>query len=416
MNKYTIRQYFNIVFVLIAFLFLLSISIPYYLGQSYKFLSLLIGISIVVYLFVNKPIVVDSIFIYGFGFFILWLALSLLSYGWANSKSRVLLYSLRNINYVLIFFLLSQFLTNKRNFKFLRIFFTGFTVFLIIIAFWELFTWNHLPLSRFVKKDILTFKSTTIFTNENDFAAALLMYIPIAFYYLKKNIHVVFRILINFMMVVIFFFFVINGARLAIIGFAIFLAYHWIFHTKSKTKITSLFIILALFLVFLLIFSNYFQLFYEYLRFELETLQTDQTRVFMSSTDIRIALIKKSIELCKKSYLMGVGSGNYEAYMNYHSKILTGGSFNPHNLFFEILANNGLIIFFLFTVLIFYSFRDYIYSFIKTKNYLYYHYASMIFTFLLASTLPSSISGYFYFWMYLSYFILGLREKQFEEK
>jgi O-antigen ligase len=344
------------------------------------------------------------------GFFLFWLCWGLFSILWSLNQQVVISYSFYNIIYLTLALLFSQETTGVKFFSFVRYFLTIEVLLLIAIAIWEITTWNHLPNSRFIKKDITTFKPTAVFTNENDLASALLLYLPIALYYLRTATRIVVKLLMIGIMILSAAIVVINGARLAMLIMAFVLSIFWIFLSSKKMKIVTILAFLVLCVILLSFWGTYVNVFIEFVKLQMESFSSEAASVYTSPTAIRVELIKKAIDMLFKSHLIGVGSGNFDYYMNPVETIDTGGVIKNHNLTLEIMSNNGLILAVYFTVLLFISGWKYLYTAVHNRSYMAFHYLMVLFVFVFCSVIPSSIMGYHIFWIGLMYILFGYRE------
>lgn len=340
-----------------------------------------------------------------FFFFISWLCLSLVSYLWAKDKTRVIESSFLIFIDLTIFFFVNRMLKNENSFKVFIYIVLGITSILLIIAFWELFTWNHLSVSRFVKKNMISFIPTGPFTNENDLASIFLLNSTIFLFSIKKFKNIIIKSIFIVAIIVSFIIIIIQGARIAIIIFGINLLIYVLIFIKHKSKIK---LILFAMICILIISSMYvveYELFKKVFFKQIESISSDRQRLYRSSLDIRIELVKKAIYLAHKSYYLGVGAGNYESNMTYEKTINTGGIVNSHNFAFELLATSGLLVFLYFIIILFYLVSKFVLLLnYKADDLLYVGFFTLI-TFCFAIALPSSIIRYNFYWVYFAFII-----------
>jgi teichuronic acid biosynthesis protein TuaE len=372
--------------------------------------SVIVGLYLIAMISGHRKFFYDKQALLILGFFLFWLCWGLLSIIWALNQQVVISYSFYNMIFLTLALLFSQETISHHFFGFVRTFLTLEVLILIAVALWEIMTWNHLPNSRFVKKDITTFKPTAVFTNENDLASALLLYYPIALYYLRNAKQVIIKILMIAIMVVSAAIVIVNGARLAMLIMAVVLSLYWIFFSSKKVKIATVVIVLLLFIFLLNFYQTYVNIAIEFIQLQMESFSSEAASVYTSPTAIRVELIKKAIDMLFKSHLIGVGSGNFDYYMNPVETIDTGGVIKNHNLTLEIMSNNGLILAVYFTVLLFISGWKYLYTAVHNRSYMAFHYLMVLFVFVFCSVIPSSIMGYHIFWIGLMYILFGYRE------
>ena len=202
---------------------------------------------------------------------------------------------------------------------------------------------------------------------------------------------------------------IIQGARIAILifGFNLLIYVLFFINLRSKTKLI-LFAVICLIIISSLYTVEY-DIFKKVFLKQFESLSTDQQRVYRSSLDIRLELLKRAIDLAHKSYYFGVGAGNFEPNMTYEKTINTGGIVNSHNFIFELLATSGILIFIYFVIILFF----FLFRFIQLIRYnsqnILYVGLFLVVTFYFAIILPSSILRYNFYWVYFA-FIFSILE------
>ncbi|MCF7813682.1 MAG: O-antigen ligase family protein [Candidatus Cloacimonetes bacterium] len=405
---------FRTITVILYGLFLLSIIYPTIHKPGLMLSIIVFCLYFIVMFFWERSIIYDSksvIINLFFGFWIIW---TLLSMFWAINQDVITTYLIYNIFYFTIAFIFSQESTLKNFFDYIRFFFTLVIILYLAISIWEMLTWNHLPNSRFVKMQVFTFKPTAVFSNENDNASILMLYFPIGLFYLKRSKNIIVKFVSIAMMFLSLFIIILNGARLAILTIFLILPLYWLFFTGKLTKIlTIIFLILAL-LIVSFYWTDHYYLAKDYIEFQFSTLSTETQNVLSSSIEVRIELMNKSFDALIKTWGFGVGSGNFDFFMNPVKSIKTGGIIKNHNLFLEILSNNGIILAVTFIYLIVSSGIFYLKMVFK-KSELGLHYLLMILFFIASSIIPSSIMGYHIFWIMLIYALFGYREVHIEK-
>lgn len=265
----------------------------------------------------------------------------------------------------------------------------------IIICFWELSTFNHLPsqyfenLPEYSKYSL----STTAFSgNPNNFSVFLILS-SISLYYLWEYLNIYFKTIITFSIfiinpVIIF----LNESRLALIIYLFLMVYFFYKFIKinSQVKIIIFFLISILSLNFK-VFIDYF----EAIDLAKHIIQEDTLND--DSNSVRFTHFKNFIYYMEDKLGLGLGPGQYEVLGNAHPyKVIIS---NPHNLFLEIGLNFGIYILLLFCILLLFKLVFYF-----NKNQLFF-----IFCFLFVFTTPinSSYLNDNLTWMYLALIFNG---------
>jgi teichuronic acid biosynthesis protein TuaE len=186
---------------------------------------------------------------------------------------------------------------------------------------------------------------------------------------------------------------------------AAFLAYFIIVQTNWKSKLVLL---LAASLLAGGIYARYnreARLLYRVLKSQVGTLSTEQTSIYMSSIQIRVQLIKETLDMATRSGFIGVGGGNYEPHMQGDAIYRTAGITNAHNYFMELLGNWGLPGLFGFLYLYLYWLAGLWKLYRKStgadrQRYLMYLISLLLF--VPASSVPSSIRWDYFVWIYFA--------------
>ena len=181
-----------------------------------------------------------------------------------------------------------------------------------------------------------------------------------------------------------------------------------------KTKIITLFVIVVILITVMILSPQLMNALIVVINGEFSSLTLTEQSVYTSSIHIRLRLIKIGFRFLVDSYLLGIGSGNFEAHMNLSEMTETGNIFNPHNLFLEIGVNNGVIVLAFFVFLYIKQIMHLLKLYKQNKSSLTLHYLILGFTFIIAASASSSISGYYLFWIFLFYFFFGYREIEAE--
>lgn len=394
----------NILYFLSGMLIFLAFF-PYY--YKFFYLILLISISYVLFLFlIKKEQFASSRYTsYFLLFFVFWLVYSMITILWARDGDRVLTGTLWIAIYALIFLFSIRLLEGYNGIRRFYVIIYLSSLVLFIIAIWEMITWQHLPSSRFVKSNLISFIPTGPFTNENDFASILLLNIPFYLFAMKafKNRIVKLVSFIFFLFSVILI--IIQGARIGLLICTTLFIFYFIFFVKFKYKILSIIVLVSIILLTAHFLTFEYEVFNYMLEKQISSISQDQHRSYLSSFSIRLLLIDNAVNMFINSYFFGVGTANYEANMVKMDYMRKGGIVNSHNFFFELLATNGLGIFLGFILLLLFTVVNLIKLLkLETQHKAYiYNAIFVIFAFSFSVILPSSILAYFFYWPYLAF-------------
>lgn len=292
-------------------------------------------------------------------FFFIYITISLFWSSNLNEGYKELIYYFIHIFLFLTIVVFSRYSNNP-----FRAITLGWVIVFIVtfpIALYEIFLNVHLPISKFSSDKVINLGSGL--TNNKKFASATFehynTYVTVLVYsfpFLLINLlrkSSVFKQIINWILVLILLFIVIvNASRGGILAIAVVLIVFFVFYSKNvnyRYKIPSYLIVFFLFCISIYFFENIFN----QLLFRLETKDN------FFSDENRLFLFYASFELLSKTYFMGTGIGGIHISMSNIGSNIT----IPHNLFLEVLVQHGIILFFLFLLLIWsiikFSFSNY---------------------------------------------------------
>jgi teichuronic acid biosynthesis protein TuaE len=278
----------------------------------------------------------------------LWLCYSFISLAWAISKFD----GVRNIillfNGISMIFFLVHYFRDLNGLK--RLYFLWMLIFaaLLLVGIWEVTTGNHLTTSALSQEERLwmLFAPTTVFTNQNDYAAFIVLTLPMLISFIRyypKSTARVFGII-----------FFITGSlllietisRICYVAAFLGMAFWVIFFLRLKAK----FMLLSLTILFAVIVLVAFPIQTRYFLDKVETQVVSMPSTLfpneaIESEGVRLRLIRNALYFSALSAGFGVGAGNFEYYME-NFKIYPAYHFtNAHNWWVEILTNYGMFIF-----------------------------------------------------------------------
>ena len=311
---------------------------------------------------------------------------------------------------------------------------------LSVIALMEIFCGIHLSGSRYAYPILIKdwgykvvwgmtsetlFLPTTIFYGVNDFAAFLAIFFPL-FFVNKTNTkkekirNIVMMIIIVFLLVIgdaniallavimsIVFMAVLNGVDRYVIGqlLGVVCMQHWISNLLGTAII---------YLKKRLANCENLQHYVENFGRDIKGIQmgavnefSEMTQVVISQVETakkgsgslytRIMLMQDALDMWLASHLMGVGPKGFSNYLKRY-----GGRtkfVNPHNYWFEILAQYGIFVFIAYVGILFTIFLKNMKSYLQNKDFILMQIMCIIVSYIIASVAPSNFLGYSYQWV-----------------
>lgn len=402
-KSFQIKNYFlsklEILSLALFFIFFFFQAFPFYIGPLkvfYYYPALIfiyiIGLQIAGY----QKFIASKEYILIYTVFALWIFYTAISIFWSiDHQEAIRMVFLRFISFF-CFYVMTQFFTNNKRITFFELFVIISLIFNIFLAFYSVTTLQHLPTSKQYGR--IHFVPTGAFFNENDFASALLICTPVLFFIkgkIKQHIAAVI-ILILFLVISI------QGARLILIAYIPFMIWFLYKKTHILFKISTLVLTVSLVSYILMNYSMIRFMVNKQIDEHILSFGTELQSQRLGSMEIRVELYKIALEKFTESKGLGVGAGNIESTLSPYRTIPTTGIPNIHSLFFETLANEGVIG---FSCLIFITF----YSLLILKKIRFYDGSSkykilcVVLFFVFSVSVPSSIKGVYIYWTMLGY-------------
>jgi len=181
----------------------------------------------------------------------------------------------------------------------------------------------------------------------NYFAISLLPFLGITFYNVtveKKKILKIFSLIIS---IALFLALVITFSRAGLIGFFVMIL---IMTLKAKRKMKASFLLLLALIILINVLPGKV-----WERFEKTNIEGPSSDGDIASTKRRLMLAKAAVKMFVDHPLFGVGVGNYYFECKKYEPIWAG---RAHSMYLETLAELGIVGFFLFLCMLFYTFRS----------------------------------------------------------
>lgn len=349
----------------------------YFISPQLQFLRLFSVLFFVFFILYFNRFSVKKYLFYFFLLFFLYLTLILLS----STRNISFFYINALINCFMLFlivFNLSVFFTKLEKGCVTKSLLKVIYIYLILcnlVAFWEILTQNHLPVSKFSDPDhnyILLYIPTTFFTNENDYMCVYLLLFLLVFSikkdFLSERLNFFDFILLLLLTVQTF----ITGARIVQLCLILFFFIHFI-QTKPKFLFFSIGVCFIFYLLYFDLINN--------------TLTSSFSN--HGSNEIRknlYILALKSLFSFKSTILLGYGTdGAFNYYRNIKTELFLGGIEAPHNYLFEIILNAGFIYSLVFICAIFYIFLV-----LRSKKYYYFSSIVLLYFVILCASAAST--------------------------
>jgi teichuronic acid biosynthesis protein TuaE len=281
-------------------------------------------------------------------YFAIWLGYAFVSVMWAADQVAAIKNIIFLFTGVSIIFFLVYFFRNLNTLKWLYLLWLLIFVVLIPIGIWEVTTGNHLATSTLLdqERSWVRFAPTTVFTNQNDYAAFIALTIPMILMWIRYYSKLYIRILGVLVLIVSLFLLIMTTSRSCYVAVLAGLVFWFIFLLQLKTKLMTLVTVTALCILLLLAFPDWLKGTFSFVQTEISSIEGVVSATDDSSSVVkRRNLIKNAIYFTVQSAGFGVGAGNAEYYMERYSIYPTGRITNVHNWWAEILANYGIFIF-----------------------------------------------------------------------
>lgn len=281
-------------------------------------------------------------------YFAIWLGYAFVSIMWAADQIA----AIRNVIFLFtgisIIFFLVYYMRDINHLHYLYWIWISIFIVLIPVGLWEITTGNHLVVSNLIEEDRpwVTFTPTTVFGNQNDYAAFIVLAIPMIITAIRYYSKLYIRVLGVFVLLCGLLLLIMTTSRSCYLALFTGLAFWFIFLLNLRKKLKTLALVTTICCLIIFAFSSYIQDTFLLVQDQISSISNiiDQSDDLGSDVG-RLNLIKNALHFTTQSAGFGVGAGNAEYYMENHSIFPTGGITNVHNWWAEILTNYGIFIF-----------------------------------------------------------------------
>ena len=279
----------------------------------------------------------------------LWLGYAFISLLWAASKTDAIRHIILLFMGMSVIFFMVYYLRDLDQVT--CVFYIWMLIFaaLIPVGFWEVTSGMHLYVSK-LEEEIrhrFLFAPTTVFYNQNDYAAYLAISLSMILAWIRYLQNVFKRIFVGFIFVAGIWLLILTLSRSCYIALLMAVAFWFLFLLKFTKKVKA-FVVTGLFVlaIYSLIPGQIVSVATTAIS-QIKSLQSisfTQGNALYSGT-VRASMIKISFYSVLDSAGFGVGAGNIEDYFQNSPNSYMSGKANVHNWWMEILANYGVFIF-----------------------------------------------------------------------
>ena len=352
--KTYLQSRFEIVFILLLFIavFFQTFQYPESVFSIVRHFPYLLGfIFIILQLFGIEKLKYDKTLFKVYILFIFWIMYGLLTTFFAHNHDLNLSVIHLRFATLVIVYVMSQFLCTDKRIKAFEYILLFCIIWNIGIALWEITTFQHFPKSNYY--EMASYMPTGTFENENALACIFLISSPFLFFAEKK---IKINLFVTVLVILLFMLFA-TGARMALIVFTPFVLI--IFIKKTKILYKTLVILTVIFIINS-VFTKYPTvkfLVQNHINRQVLSLGTEMESQRIGSTEARLELMRLSLDDFIDSKGFGRGVGSFEKNQTPDRYTKTGNAYSPHNIFFEALAEEGLIGFVLLFFILFLSLK-----------------------------------------------------------
>jgi len=316
----------------------------------YRVMLIIIWFLFVTFVFINRGILAFShikVKLY-MKYLAIWLGYAFISIVWAADQIAALKNIIFLFSGISIIFFLAYYMRDINHFQYLYWIWISIFIVLIPVGLWEITTGNHLVGSALLEEDRpwVAFAPTTVFVNQNDYAAFIVLAIPMIITAIRYYSKLYIRVLGVFVLLCGLLLLIMTTSRSCYLALFTGLAFWFIFLLNLRKKLKTLALVTTICCLIIFAFSSYIQDTFLLVQDQISSISNiiDQSDD-LGSDVVRLNLIKNALHFTTQSAGFGVGAGNAEYYMEHYKVYPTGHITNVHNWWAEILTNYGIFIF-----------------------------------------------------------------------
>lgn len=280
-------------------------------------------------------------------FLAIWLVYAFLSIMWAADQIAALKNIIFLFTGISIIFFLVYYMRDINHLNYLYWIWISIFIVLIPVGLWEITTGNHLVVSNLIEEDRpwVAFAPTTVFGNQNDYAAFIVLAIPMIITAIRYCSKLYIRVLGVLVLLCGLFLLIMTTSRSCYLALFTGLAFWFIFLLNLRKKLKTLALVTTICCLIIFAFSSYIQDTFLLVQDQISSISDISDQSDNLGAAVRPNLIKNALHFTAQSAGFGVGAGNAEYYMEHYKVYPTGGVTNVHNWWAEIAVNYGIYIF-----------------------------------------------------------------------
>lgn len=286
-------------------------------------------------------------------FLAIWLGYAFVSMVWAADQMAALKNIIFLFTGISIIFFLVYYMRDINHFQYLYWIWISIFIVLIPVGLWEITTGNHLVVSNLIEEDRpwVAFAPTTVFVNQNDYAAFIVLAIPMIITAIRHYSKLYIRVVGVLVLLCGLFLLIMTTSRSCYLALFTGLAFWFIFLLNLRKKLKTLALVISICGLIILASPVYVQDTLLLVQDQISSLSDVSGQSDDLGAAVRPNLIKNALHFTAQTAGFGVGAGNAEYYMDHYKIYPTGGITNVHNWWAEIAVNYGIFIFVGYVVL-----------------------------------------------------------------
>lgn len=336
-------------------------------------------------------------------FLLCWLAYGMISLLWAASLIEGVKYLfLLGMGIVFVYLATFVFTEVKPLLTFFKIWLV-MTIVLLIIGFVNHFGSIQLPSSTLYggPKYKMSYP-TSVFTNQNDFAAFLSISFSFYLVFAKNSKSLPVKIATIILAVLSLYTIYLTESRASLLGVLLGLFVYLLILLPKKAKKSAGVSAAVVFLLCIALFGS--RLLNKFQVMGITALQ-DPGIENPSSNVVRLRLLFNTIHYVTETYGFGVGAGNIPYYLQYEPVYNIHHVYEAHNWLGEIMGNFGILIMLLYLAMYVYLFLNLYRCYQAQKNLEYNLLLEgcmiALIAFFISSVSPSSVSNLYFHWVFM---------------
>lgn len=283
-------------------------------------------------------------------FLAFWVLYSMVSVAWAADTEAAIRHSTFVLMGASVVFFVVLYFSNARDLKRLFMLWIAVLIAFIGIGLWNYVTGQQLPASRYAGMATDPFRShlpTAVFYNTNDFATYIGLSAGFVLALFRYGKRMALRALAFAALLACIFLVVFTYSRANYLALAAGMIFWFLLLLDRRSRVRALVAVALVAVILLSAFPQWTTSTFEVIADEMGSLQAEVpgSAIVETDTTIRFNLIRNCLVFLTNSGGFGVGAGNAQHHMAMAASYPTRGILDPHNWWFEIMANYGILVF-----------------------------------------------------------------------